>query len=616
MKKILFSDIDGTIANDNLPITYKDQEAVKKLRTQGHYFSFCTGRNIQETKLVTPHFEYDYLVLNNGAMIVDQNDQVLYRKQIKNEIAKEILKESYQKYPYLNYTFFDGQQTYGYINQKTCILTENGYQEIAGDFLEILDHTQDDIDIVCAFHPQEKLDEILEIQKQINQKYVGIHATLNVVYLDITVDCTKGSGLKKLCSLLNQEVISYCIGDSYNDLDMFEKADHAYTFNRVEKKIKEKTEKQVDYVYEVINDMLEGGITMSWQDKLRQVEPYVAGEQPKINNMIKLNTNENPYGPCKQIKDILKEIDIEKLKLYPNSDGEELRHALAKYHGLKDEQVFLGNGSDEVLALTFLTFFNGSDPVLFPNISYSFYPVYCDLYQMNYKEIILDQDFKMYVEDFKQPNSGIIFPNPNAPTGLLVSLDFIEEVLKSNPDSIVVVDEAYIDFGGQSCVPLIHQYENLVVIQTFSKSRSFAGARLGVALGNKEAISHLYDVKNSFNSYPIDYITQQIGLVSVLNSQDMKEKCQKVIQTREYTKTKLKELGFVVPDSYANFVFVKHPKIDGEELFLALRKEGIIVRHWNKPLIDQYLRVTIGTDQQMERFFEFLENYLNQKELL
>lgn len=355
---------------------------------------------------------------------------------------------------------------------------------------------------------------------------------------------------------------------------------------------------------------------MSWQDKLRQVEPYVAGEQPKINNMIKLNTNENPYGPCKQIKDILKEIDIEKLKLYPNSDGEELRHALAKYHDLKDEQVFLGNGSDEVLALTFLTFFNGSDPVLFPNISYSFYPVYCDLYQMNYKEIILDQDFKMYVEDFKQPNSGIIFPNPNAPTGLLVSLDFIEEVLKSNPDNIVVVDEAYIDFGGQSCVPLIHQYENLVVIQTFSKSRSFAGARLGVALGNKEAISHLYDVKNSFNSYPIDYITQQIGLVSVLNSQDMKEKCQKVIQTREYTKTKLKELGFVVPDSYANFVFVKHPKIDGEELFLALRKEGIIVRHWNKPLIDQYLRVTIGTDQQMERFFEFLENYLNQKELL
>ena len=355
---------------------------------------------------------------------------------------------------------------------------------------------------------------------------------------------------------------------------------------------------------------------MSWQDKLRKVEPYVAGEQPKIDKMIKLNTNENPYGPSEKIKEVLENIKIDQLKLYPNSDGEELRHALAQYHGLNDDQVFLGNGSDEVLALTFLTFFNGKDPVLFPNISYSFYPVYCDLYQMKYQEILLDQDFKMNIEDFKQPNSGIIFPNPNAPTGILVSLDFIEEVLQSNPESIVVVDEAYIDFGGQTCVPLIHQYDNLVVIQTFSKSRSFAGARLGVALGNKEAISHLYDVKNSFNSYPIDYITQQIGLVSVLNSQDMKEKCQKVIKTREYTKVKLKELGFVVPDSYANFVFVKHPDVDGEELFLALRKEGIIVRHWNKPLIDQYLRITIGTDQQMKELLNFLEIYLKQKGLI
>lgn len=355
---------------------------------------------------------------------------------------------------------------------------------------------------------------------------------------------------------------------------------------------------------------------MSWQDKLRKVEPYVAGEQPKIDKMIKLNTNENPYGPSEKIKEVLENIKIDQLKLYPNSDGEELRHALAQYHGLNDDQVFLGNGSDEVLALTFLTFFNGKDPVLFPNISYSFYPVYCDLYQMKYQEILLDQDFKMNIEDFKKTNSGIIFPNPNAPTGILVSLDFIEEVLQSNPESIVVVDEAYIDFGGQTCVPLIHQYDNLVVIQTFSKSRSFAGARLGVALGNKEAISHLYDVKNSFNSYPIDYITQQIGLVSVLDSQDMKEKCQKVIKTREYTKVKLKELGFVVPDSYANFVFVKHPDVDGEELFLALRKEGIIVRHWNKPLIDQYLRITIGTDQQMEELLNFLETYLKQKGLI
>lgn len=350
---------------------------------------------------------------------------------------------------------------------------------------------------------------------------------------------------------------------------------------------------------------------MSWQDKLRQVEPYVAGEQPKINNMIKLNTNENPYAPCKQIKDILKEIDIEKLKLYPNSDGEELRHALAKYHGLKDEQVFLGNGSDEVLALTFLTFFNGSDPVLFPNISYSFYPVYCDLYQMNYKEIILDQDFKMYVEDFKQPNSGIIFPNPNAPTGLLVSLDFIEEVLKSNPDSIVVVDEAYIDFGGESAVTLLEKYPHLLITQTFSKFRSLAGIRLGVALGNQEIIAKLYDVKNSFNSYPIDSLAQVIGKASIDDSFYIKDNARKIIETREYTKRELKNLGFEMPDSYANFIFIKHPQKDAEEIFKKLRENGILVRYFKKPRIDQYLRVTIGTQEQMEIFIENIKKIID-----
>lgn len=351
---------------------------------------------------------------------------------------------------------------------------------------------------------------------------------------------------------------------------------------------------------------------MSWQDKLRQVEPYVAGEQPKIVNMIKLNTNENPYGPSPKVEEVLNKIDINKLKLYPNSDGEELRHALALYHNLEDEQVFLGNGSDEVLALTFLTFFNGKEPVLFPNISYSFYPVYCDLYQMKYKEVLLNEDLEININDFKQPNSGIIFPNPNAPTGLLVDLSFIEEVLQNNQDSIVVVDEAYIDFGGQTCVPLINKYDNLIVIQTFSKSRSFAGSRLGVALGSKEAIKHLYDVKNSFNSYPIDYITQQIGLASVLDSQDMKNKSDMIIKTREKFKKDLKELGFIVPDSYANFVFVRHPEIDGKELFLALRKEGIIVRHWDKELINQYLRITIGTDEQMEVVTNFLKTYIKE----
>lgn len=258
MKKILFSDIDGTLVKGNTPISSKDQEAIKKLRKKGHYFSFCTGRNSQETKQITPYFEYDYLVLNNGAMIVDKNDQILYRKQIKNKTAKEILNKSIQKYPYLNYTFFDGKQTYGFINQKTCQLTKEGYQEIEGDFLNILNNTKEDIDIVCIFHPKEKLNEIKEIQKQINQKYPGIHATLNVVYLDITVDCTKGTGLQKLCMFLKDKVISYSIGDSFNDLDMFKKSDHAYTFKHVEQSIKENTEKQVNYVYEVIDTMLEG----------------------------------------------------------------------------------------------------------------------------------------------------------------------------------------------------------------------------------------------------------------------------------------------------------------------------------------------------------------------
>lgn len=349
---------------------------------------------------------------------------------------------------------------------------------------------------------------------------------------------------------------------------------------------------------------------MSWQDKLRPVEPYVAGEQPKIVDMIKLNTNENPYGPSETIKEVLKNIDIDKLRLYPSSDADDLKKALANYYHLNEDQVFLGNGSDEVLALTFLTFFNGTDPVLFPDITYSFYPVYCDLYQMKYQQIPLDADFKINLAAFNQPNSGIIFPNPNAPTGLLVDLEFIETILQNNQDSIVVIDEAYIDFGGTSCVPLINKYDNLIVTQTYSKSRSLAGIRLGIALGSKEAIKHLYDVKNSFNSYPIDYLAQQVCLASILDDQDTKTKCAKVIKTREWVKEELKQLGFIVPDSYANFVFVKHPDIPGEELFLALRKVGIIVRHWNQPRIEEYLRISIGTDEQMKRLISFLKKYL------
>jgi len=339
---------------------------------------------------------------------------------------------------------------------------------------------------------------------------------------------------------------------------------------------------------------------MSWQDKLRNVEPYEAGEQPKIQNLIKLNTNENPYDPGLKVKAAIANFQSSTLPLYPNPDADDLKHVIASYHGLDDQQVFLGNGSDEVLALTFLTCFNGKAPILFPDISYSFYPVYCELYGMNYQRVPLNEHFEIVKEDYYQENSGIIFPNPNAPTGLLVSLDFIEDILQHNKESVVVIDEAYIDFGGKSAVPLLKTYPNLLIVQTFSKFRSLAGIRLGVALGNEELIKRLYDVKNSFNSYPIDRLAQVIGKASMEDSEYIKENALKIIQTREYTTQALKELGFIMTDSYANFIFVSHPLYDAQKLFMQLREKGILVRYFNKPRINQYLRITIGTQEQME----------------
>lgn len=349
---------------------------------------------------------------------------------------------------------------------------------------------------------------------------------------------------------------------------------------------------------------------MSWQDKLRNVEPYQAGEQPKIQNLIKLNTNENPYSPGTKVKQAIQNFDADVLPLYPNPDADELKHSLALYHGLQDNQVFLGNGSDEVLALTFLTCFNGKAPILFPDISYSFYPVYCELYGMDYQMIPLNEQFEIIKEDYYQENSGIIFPNPNAPTGLLTTTDFIEDILKHNSESVVVIDEAYIDFGGESAVKLLNQYPNLLITQTFSKFRSLAGIRLGVALGNQEIISKLYDVKNSFNSYPIDSLAQVIGKASIEDSAYIRENAQKIIETREYTKKELKALGFVMPDSYANFIFVSHPDYDAKELFGLLRERGILVRYFDKPRINQYLRITIGTQAQMETFIQVMKDIL------
>lgn len=349
---------------------------------------------------------------------------------------------------------------------------------------------------------------------------------------------------------------------------------------------------------------------MSWKDLLRDVEPYVAGEQPKIKNLIKLNTNENPYDPGIKVKNAIDCFDSKTLSLYPNADSDELKRALAEYYKLSEDQIFVGNGSDEVLALTFLTCFNGNEPLLFPDISYSFYPVYCELYHINYKEIALDENFKINKQDYFTKNGGIIFPNPNAPTGELVSVEFIDDILSQNQESIVVIDEAYIDFGGETVIPLLKKYDNLLIIQTFSKFRSLAGIRLGIALGNKEIIAKLYDVKNSFNSYPVDRLAQVIGKASIEDSDYIKDNAKKIIATRERIVCKLKELGFEMTNSFANFIFVKHPNYDGEFLFKELRNRGIVVRYFNKPRINQYLRITIGTDEQMDKLVEELTDII------
>lgn len=260
MKKILFSDIDGTILENFNPISKRDQEAISRLRKEGHYFAFCTGRNYQETKVISHFFEYDYMVLNNGAMIVDKDDQILLRKQVKNEVAKKILRHCLKKYPYLNYSFYDGNHTYMYFGKDhTCLLTEHGFEKIDEDFVDLFENMKDDFDIFCVDHPEGKLDEVLEIQKYIDENYKGVHGTLNTKFLDITVDhCSKGTGLLELTSLVDEKAETYCIGDSYNDISMFQTAMHSYTFHRVEDELKKYTEKQVDYVYELIEDMLEG----------------------------------------------------------------------------------------------------------------------------------------------------------------------------------------------------------------------------------------------------------------------------------------------------------------------------------------------------------------------
>lgn len=346
-----------------------------------------------------------------------------------------------------------------------------------------------------------------------------------------------------------------------------------------------------------------------WESKIRKVVPYTPGEQPNRPNMVKLNTNENPYPPAPEVKSALAGIEPDSLRLYPDPAASVLVNALADAYGLKSEQVFVGVGSDDVLAMCFLTFFNSDKPILFPDITYSFYSVWADLFRIPYERPALDENLHLRVEDYYKENGGVIFPNPNAPTGVELPLSEVEDILAHNQDVIVIVDEAYVDFGGHSAVELLDKYENLVVVQTFSKSRSLAGMRIGYAFASPTLIAALNAVKHSYNSYTMNRTTLAAGVASLSNEAYWKETLKKITDTRERTQQRLAQLGFTFQPSKTNFVFATHPVWNAEKLFLALREQDIYVRYFKQPRIDNYLRITIGTDEEMDRLFDFLEIY-------
>ena len=349
---------------------------------------------------------------------------------------------------------------------------------------------------------------------------------------------------------------------------------------------------------------------MSWEENVRKVVPYTPGEQPNKAHMIKLNTNQCPYPPAPGVTEALAGLKPEDFRLYPDPNADSLVSVLAEYYGLEKEKVFVGVGSDDVLALAFQTFFNSDRPIVFPQITYSFYEVWADLYKIPYEKKPLAADFHIRKEDYMGANGGVIFPNPNAPTGLLEDLSVIEEIVQANPDVVVIVDEAYIDFGGESALPLIKKYDNLLVVQTFSKSRAMAGMRIGYAMAQPELIKYLNDVKYSFNSYTLNSLTIEMGTAAILDEAYFKETTQKIIATRERTKEKLRALGYRMDDSKSNFLFVTHDTISMEKLFEDLKKKDIYVRHFSKPeRIANYLRITIGTDEEMDTLITFLKNY-------
>ena len=347
-----------------------------------------------------------------------------------------------------------------------------------------------------------------------------------------------------------------------------------------------------------------------WSSIVHKLTPYVPGEQPKHPRLIKLNTNENPYGPSPRVLDALEKEAADSLRLYPDPNADSVKEAVAEYYGQTPEKVFVGNGSDEVLAHTFQALLKHSQPLLFPDITYSFYPVYCGLYGVKYETVPLREGLAIEPGDYIRPNGGILFPNPNAPTGRLLPLSAIEKILKHNTESVVVVDEAYVDFGGETAISLMDGFPNLLVIQTLSKSRSLAGLRVGFAVGDPALIEGLERVKNSFNSYPMSRFALAGAVAAMKDRAYFEETRGKIILSREALAADLERLGFQVIPSAANFLFARHPERDADRLALQLRETGIIVRHFKQPRIEQYLRITVGTDEQCGSLVKELEKIL------
>lgn len=351
-------------------------------------------------------------------------------------------------------------------------------------------------------------------------------------------------------------------------------------------------------------------MSREWTKNLRNIEPYVPGEQSKDKDIVKINANENPYPPSPKAAEVLKSFDTNKLRFYPSANSTKLKEAIAKYYKVDVSNVFVGNGSDDVLAVAFQSFFNSEKPIVYPDLTYSFYPVWCSLFGIKYKNYPVGDDFRINPEDYREKNGGVVIPNPNAPTSLGESLDFVEKILNYNQDSVVIIDEAYVDFGGTSSIPLIDKYENLLVTGTFSKSRSLAGLRIGFAIGSKALIDVMEAVKNSYNSYTVDSLSIEMGAASIEDDEYFKSTCKKVIKTRERVTLELEKLGFDVLDSQTNFIFATHNKHNMKSLFEYLKTQKVFIRYFSLPRIENYVRITIGTNEEMDIFLEKTKEFI------